>query len=454
MALVTRENIGLLHDKLTVTVSQNDYQKNFDNALKKYAKNANIPGFRKGMVPTGLVKKMYGNGVFVEEVVKAAENELYNYLQNEKLDIFAQPLPTDSDLKSIDFNNPQDYSLNFEIGLKPNFSIDAKNFDLTKFNIEVEEKMVEEEIERLQKRFGVLTEPTTVTNDEDMLNITFEECDENGNVIEGGASKQDSLLLKYFKADFRKNLLNKAKDEFVTLTLETAFEDKELSFVAKDLGLDKENAEHLKKHFKATITKIGFVEKAELNEKMFAQAFPNAELKTEADFRAYLKQDISKALDMQSRNQLHDQIYHCLLDKTTIDLPEGFLKRWLQTSSETPKTTEEVENEYPSFANSLKWTVITNKVAEENNIKVEQNDLKDFAKQQLFSYMGMNVDVEEQPWVEDYLNRMMKDKKFVEDSFYKVQTEKIFAVLESQVSPKQENIKYDEFAKKLHHHHH
>ncbi len=454
MATVIRENIGLLNDKLTVKLSKEDYLKNFETSLKKYSKNANIPGFRKGMVPTGLVKKMYGQGVFTEEVIKLAEKQLINYLETEKLDIFAQPLPLDLNSNKLDVNNPTDYDFAFEIGLKPELKIDASKFNVTKFVIEVEEKMINEEIERLQTRHGKMTEPEFVTGDDNVLNILFTECDENGLNIEGGISKANSVLVKYFAEKFRTNLLGKKNDDTIKLQLNKAFEEKELDFILKDLGLIKNDNSHSEKYFNITITKVGHVDKAELDDEFFIAAFPNKVIKSEAEFRNTIKEDIEFAFAAQSKNQLHDQLYHQLLDNTKIDLPEGFLKRWLQTGGEKPKTAAEAESEFPAFANSLKWTIISSKVAIDNNIQVLPDDLKAFAKNQLFSYMGMGMADESQPWVEDYINRMMKDKKFVEDSYYRIQTEKMFSALETQVSIKEEKISYDKFAEKLHHHHH
>lgn len=453
MATVSRENIGLLHDKLTVNVTTEDYLKNFDNSLKKYAKTANMPGFRKGMVPTGLVKKMYGQGVFTEEVIRVAENELSKYLETEKLNIFAQPLPLSFEEK-LDMNNPTNYNFSFEIGLQPEININPQSYNVTRYVINVDEEMVDEEINRLRARFGKMTNPEVVSTEEDMLNIKFNECDANGNIIESGVEKEDSVLLKYFTPEYRNQLMGKkVNDTFVT-QINKAFEGKELDFVTKDLGLDKTNEADLSKYFLITITKIGFVEKAELNEDFYLGAFPNAEIKTESELRAFIKDDITRALEKQSQNQLHDQLYHALLDNTTVELPETFLKHWLQANSKEPKTNEQIEQEYPQFANSLKWSVINAKVVANNNITVETEDLKNFARQQLFSYMGMSANLDGQAWVEDYLNRMIKDKKFVEDAYYQIQGTKMFEALAKQVSAKEENISYEDFAKKLHHHHH
>jgi trigger factor len=454
MASITRENIGLLNDKLTVTVSKEDYYNGFEQSLKKYAKTANIPGFRKGMVPAGMIKKMYGQGVFSEEVLRKVEGELNNYLSKEQLEIFAQPLPLDTDARALDMNNPADYRFAFEIGLKPAFDIDPATIKVTRYNVTVTDEMVQEEVERLQTRNGKMTEPGTVTGDDNVLNVKFIESDEAGNEVEGGISKDNSLLVKYFAESFRKELQGKKNDDVVVLQPEKAFEDKERDAILQDLGLAKEDST---KYFKMLITKVGLVEKSEINEELFKAVYPgNEEIKTEADFRAAIKKDIEAHFAAQARNQVHDQIYHHLVDHTNMEFPESFLKRWLQSGGEQPKTAEEAEQDYPTFANQLKWTLVSSKLIQDNKIDVQQEDLRDFAKQQLFSYMGGQLGAlgDNQQWVDDYANRMMQDRKFVEDSYHRISTEKLFSLLESQVTAKEEAIGAEDFAKKLHHHHH
>ncbi|MFN3666841.1 MAG: hypothetical protein ACK4S0_11810 [Sediminibacterium sp.] len=198
------------------------------------------------------------------------------------------------------------------------------------------------------------------------------------------------------------------------------------------------------------------VEKAELNAELFASVYPNASIATEEDFRAEVKKEIANYYAQQARNQIHDQIYHHLVDHTNMEFPEGFLKRWLQTGGEKPKSAEEAETEYPSFVNQLKWTLVSSKLAADNKIEVLPDDIRDFAKQQLFSYMGGQLGAlgDNQQWVEDYANRMMQDRKFVEDSYHRISTEKLFGILETQVTAKEESISAEAFAEKLHHHHH
>jgi trigger factor len=453
MASVTRENIGLLNDKLTVQLSKEDYYSGFEQSLKKYAKTANIPGFRKGMVPSGLVKKMYGQGVFSDEILRKVEAELNAYLNQEKIEIFAQPLPLDNDAAKLDMNNAIDYSFAFEIGLKPAVEVDPKKIKVTRYKINVTDEMVQEEVERLQIRNGKMTEPEAVTGDDNVLNVKFIESDKDGIEVEGGISKDNSLLVKYFEKKFRKNLIGKKNDDTVVLQLSKAFEDKEKEAILGDLGLTKEDGD---KFFKILITKVGLVEKSELNEEFFASVYPNKEIKTEADFRAAVKTEIEGHFDQQSRNQVFDQVYHHLVDHTKMEFPESFLKRWLQSGGEKPKTAEEAEADYPTFANQLKWTLVSSKLIEENKIEVLPDDIRDFAKQQLFSYMGGQLGAlgDNQQWVDDYANRMMQDRKFVEDSYHRISTDKLFSLLEGQISAKEEAIDAADFAKKLHHHHH
>lgn len=453
MATVSRENIGKLTDKLTVTLSKSDYMPAFEQSLKKYAKTANIPGFRKGMVPAGMIKKMHGAGVFTEEVLRTVEKELNKYMQEEKLDIFAQPLPLETDARQLDMNNPADYAFAFEIGLKPALDIDVKNITVTRHKVNVTDEMIEEEVERLKVRHGKMTDPEEVTTEENVLNVTFAESDAEGNEIEGGINKGNSVLVKYFAQEFRSQLMGKRKDDTIVLQLNTAFEEKEREWITSDLGIAVNEEGATEKYFKMTITKVGLVEKPEMNEEFFAQAFPGRDITNEEDFRRAVKEGIEATWNAQSRNQLHDQIYHQLIDHTHIEFPEDFLKRWMQQGQEQPKTAEEAEKEYPSFANSLKWTLITTQLTNQNEINVDPAEIKDFAKQQILGYMG-GQSLEDAPWLDSYADSMLKDKKFIENTYYQLQTTKLFSALEQQVNVIEDVVTPDELTAMQHNHSH
>jgi len=454
MATVLRENLSLLNDKITVRLSKEDYLPAFEQSIKKYAKTSNIPGFRKGMVPVGMVKKMYGPGVYADEVLRAVEKELTGYMEQEQLDIFAQPLPLDSDVRNLDMNSPADYSFGFEVGLKPVINIDFNNINVTRHTVEITDLMIDEEIDRLKTRNGKMTEPTAVETDENVLNLRFIESDASGTAIEGGISKDSSVLMKYFAEGFRHQLIGKQKEDNLIINLQTTFDEKERGWIKEDLGLDKGDATDDDRFFNMTITKVGLIDKPELNEEFFMLVYPEKNLNSEEDFRMAVKVDLQKQWDAQSRNQLHDQIYHDLIDHTPIGFPQNFLKRWIQNgNSEKPKTAEEAENEYPSFENSLKWSLISSHLLDQHQIKVEHSEIKDFAKQQIVGYMGSQGG-EDAPWLESYVESMIKDKKFTENTYYQLQTTKLFQFLEDKVNVVAKEVSPDELTSMEHNHAH
>jgi trigger factor len=453
MASIKRENIGLLNDKLTVNLTPTDYLGGFEAILKKHAKTANIPGFRKGMVPASMIKKMYGQSVFTDEVLKKVEGELNQYLAAEKIEIFAQPLPLDTQLANMDFNNPGTYDFAFEIGLKPKFEIKIKDIKVKRYKVAVTDEMIQNEVDRIQTRNGKMTEPETADSEENVLNVTFIESDKDGNEVEGGIKKDNSLLIKYFTAATRKKLLGSKTNDTHIIQLKKAFEDKELEVIVGDLGITKEETD---KYFKLVVTKVGLIEKAAIDETLFLATYPNEAIKTEVEFRAALKKDIEGYYEQQARNQIHDQIYHGLIEDTKMEFPTAFLKRWLQQGGEKQRTLEEAEKEYPVFQDQLKWTLISGHLMSENKVEVVAEDLKNFAKQQLMSYMGnqMGAMGDNDKWLEDYAVRMMQDKKFVEDSYHRISTDKLFKAVETEVQAKDTPIDAEKFADMLKQHQH
>ena len=455
MATVERENIGLLNDKLTVKIKKEDYLPSFEKKLKEYSKTANIPGFRKGMVPAGMIKKMYGASIFSDEILKAVEKQLFTYLDTEKPDIFAQPLPLANELGKLDMNNPSDVDFDFEIGLKPVFEVPA--FDkakLTLHKVAVSDDMVTEEINRMQIKAGKMTEPEVIDNDENVLNVLFSESDKDGNLVDGGIVKENSVLLKYFTPSMQKQLKGKKAGESFVFQLNKTFEGDKLEMMLQDLGFEKNDADAAKKYFKLEIVKIGLVEKREMNEEFFNEVYPGKNISSEAALRDALKEEIVKYWDAQSRNQLHDQLYHFLIDETKMEFPETFLKRWLQTGGEQQKTAEQAETEFPGFSNQLKWTLISDRLITENKLDVTGEELRSHMKEEVMRYFGQMNMGEDTSWLESYIDRMMKDEKQVDATYRRLVTEKLFNWIESQTKPKEKKVTAEELAAMQHNHQH
>jgi trigger factor len=448
MAQINREQIAPLHEKITVTVSPADYNASYEASLKKYAKSANIPGFRKGMVPVGVVKKMYGASVFTEEVLRSIENGLTEYLQKENLSYLGQPLPEDDNDPSL-FNHaePKDYSFTFEVGLRPSFSIpDIASANTTLHLVEATEEMVNEEIDRISRRLGKMTEPETVSNADDVLNVSFQPSDAEGNVEEGAEKKDNSLLLSYFSPATQETLKGKKKDEAVVLQLNSAFEEKEREWIAGDLGLDKTNADDLAKNFKMTINKIAFVEKRPMDEAFFKDALPGKEITTEDAFRNEIRSQIEAYWKTQGQHLLEHELFHVLSEQTPMEFPENFLKKWLLKSSEKEQTIETVEAEFPAFLNQLRWTLVSNEIGTQNNLQVSREEIMDSMRQQLMGYFGsMNLGGN-YDWLDSYVDRMMADKQQVENAYQRVFSSKVLEWAGKQANPVEKKVTATEFA--------
>jgi trigger factor len=445
MATVVRENIGLL----------NDYLPAFEKKLKEYSKTANVPGFRKGMVPTGMIKKMYGAGIFSDEVLRTIEKELYTYLDKEKPEIFAQPLPLEGEMSKLDMNNPSDFDFAFEIGLKSAFEL--PNFNkatLTRHKVDVTDAMVDDEISRMQLKAGKMKEKDVVDNEEDVANVLFTECDENAIELEDGISKENSVLVKYFNPKMQKQLMGKKIGESFVFQLASTFEDDKLEMMLQDLGFEKNDEVAAQKYFKLDIKTIGIVEKRDMDEAFFNEVYPGKGITTEAGLRTALKEEIEKYWASQSANQLHDQIYHLLLDDTKMEFPQAFLTRWLKTGGDKQRTQEEAEKEYPTFQNQLKWTLISDTIIKENKLDVTEEELRATMKEEVTRYFGQMNMGEDMSWLDSYLDRMMKDEKQVDATYRRLVTEKIFGWIESQTKPTDKKVTVEELIAMQHNHQH
>ena len=259
MATVTRENIGLLHDKLTVNITPADYKKTYDASLRKYSEKANIPGFRKGKVPTTVLAKMFGSKIIVDEVLGIAERSVSEYINNEKIDTFFQPVRVFSSVDHVDDTNLKDFSFDFEVGLRRKIEIRPEDIKVTRYIIDVTDDLINSQITRLQEQFGEQIEKDEVSSDEDLLNVIFDEIDAEGIVLEDGISKATSINVKYFTEEKRKALIGLKVDGFIDTSLVDAFPEDVLNSILEDLGLEKSDDKAKEKHFIITITKISIV---------------------------------------------------------------------------------------------------------------------------------------------------------------------------------------------------
>ncbi|MEO7446141.1 MAG: trigger factor, partial [Ferruginibacter sp.] len=237
-------------------------------------------------------------------------------------------------------------------------------------------------------------------------------------------------------------------------TLDETFEGDKLDMMLQDLGFEKGDAAAAKKMFELDIIKIGLVTKRDLTEDFFNEVFPGKGVTNEDEFKVALKAELEQYWEAQSRNQLHDQLYHFLLDDTKMEFPETFLKRWLQTGGENPKTAEEAENEFPGFSSQLKWTLISDKITNDNKLEVSEEELRENMRAEVMRYFGQMGMGEDTSWLESYLDRMMKDEKQVDATYRRLSAEKLFGWAAGAVKPVEKTTTPEALTGMMHHHQH
>lgn len=461
MASIKQENIGAQHEKITIHLSCEDYLPSFEKALKQYAKNANIPGFRKGTVPIGMVRKQYGQSIFTDEVLRLAGTKLEEHLVASKAEIFARPIPSASQEQlKFDINNPTDFHFEFEIGTRPQFNIPlldgAQNMPF--HVVTVSDEMVNDELERLQYKAGNMTDPETVTGPDNVVNVVFTEVDANGAVVEGGITKDNSMLVKYFTPGLQEQLMGKKTGDSLVFTLDSTFDEKVLPAILRDLDLDPKDPAARQRRFEMKITKVGLVEKAELNEEFFEKIYPGRGITTLEQFKDELRAEIGQYWKVQSRNRLHNELFERLVHETPIELPVQFLKRWMSVGGDTFKSPDVVDREFGGFEHQLRWQLISDKLMEESGINVSREEMEQAARAQVLSYFGGNMNMlgDDQEWMDGFVRKQLADRKFSDELVNRIMTDKLFALIESRVNLQETEVSLDEFSKlpTAHHHHH
>ena len=459
MATVTRENIGNLHDKITVKLTREDYWPTFEKSLKQYAKQANVPGFRKGMVPAGMVRKMYGQNLFGDEVIKTASRQLENYLSTEKITILAQPMiMVNGQPASLDMDKPADVDFAFEIGLKPEVQIPALdgNKTLTRYKVAINDKMIDDEVERITRRYGKVETQDVVSNKENIIYATYQACTATGDPIEGAELKEDTILMDKLPAKMQEQLMDKKVGDSFMITPATDFTAEELAIFMRDsLKADMSAAND---HYEVTITKIGLLIPRELDILLFGEVFPNDNLMDEKAFRAKLQEELGKEFVKIADNRLNDEIFEILVHETPIQLPAAFLKRYLREGQEKRHTEAEVEREFPSFDHQLRWTLISDKILLDNGINVTQDEIFTDIKGRVLAYFGME-EGDEAPWMEGYMQKIAKDEKTMNETYRQILHGKLFQLLQTKFKAVEKEVSEEEFFKlpnphDAHHHHH
>jgi trigger factor len=434
---ITKENIDTLNAVLKVKIEKSDYEEKVSEVLKDYRKKAQIPGFRPGKVPFGMVKKMYGTAVMLEEVNKLISESVSKYIFDEKLKILGDPLPNEEKQEKIDWETQSEFEFVFDLGLVPEFEFKLSKRDkVPYYNIKVEDKFINDTIENHTRRYGK-TEDVDAVEENELLKGTLVQLDKDGNPMEDGILKEDAMLsLEVMKDDdIKKKFKGVKANEEVVFELAKAYPSE--VELASLLGIDKEVAKELSGDFKLTITTITKYVPSEINQELFDQVYGKDAVKSEEEFKAKIVEEIQSGFSKESDYKLSIDVKNKFVEKTKMDLPEEFLKRWLKYSNKEIKD-EEIEKDFANFADGLKWTLIKENLIQENEIKIEEEEILELSKEMTlaqFRQYGLNTIPDEQ--LEQYAKEILKK----EDERKRL-AEKLFE--DKVVNYIKENIKLDE----------
>lgn len=432
---ITKEQIDKLNAVVKVEVTKDDYQDKVDTILKDYKKQANIPGFRKGQVPMGLIKKQYGKAVLVDEVNKLLQDNLNKYLTEEKLDVLGNPLPKQQD--SFDWDT-EEFSFEFELGLAPEFEVPLKTKKpITLYKIVADKKMVNEQIERIQKQYGKLVNKTEASKTDEITGTFKNEAEE----IESKTTLELSTLKSKKAID---SLVGKKVGD--TVTIKTKGLLKEDQMLASVLGVSNEKADKLNIEVAFTIEEINEREPAELNQELFDKLFGEGKITSEKELKDRIKEDSEKQFEQQSDQKLLNDVTEYFIENTKFDLPAGFLTKWIQTTGENPLTDEQASEEYEKSEKGLRYQLIEGKIIKDNDIQIQFDELKEFAKgfikSQMAQFGQLNPQEEE---LDNIAGRVLGNQDEVKRLSEQLMSQKLMNLYKEKANLKTKEITYENF---------
>lgn len=422
---------------IKINLKEDDYQPKVEEKIKEYSKKANIKGFRQGKVPKSLINKMYGKSILVDEVNHMLSHKVMDYIKDNDIQILGEPLPNVEKAAEIDWDNQSEFDFEYSIGMAEDFELKLdKKVKVEKFTIKVDDKVINETVDNLKKQFGSMTNPE-VSEEGDTL------YGEIVNEEEGGENKSAELHLDKVDKKQLKNFVGKKKDDELEFDLSKVLKE-EADRVAFSGSKDTTKIKFLVKNVNRTVP-------AEVNQDLFDKTFGKDTVKTEEEFKEKIKEAVSKNYDQEAENFLNYKIQDELVEKTKMELPDDFLKRFIEKSNKQEITKEEIDRDYEYYAKDLKWSLIKNKVSKDNDIKASHEEVIEEAKnmiRQQFTASGFPAEQMESSldsFVDNYLKG--EDGNNYVKLHEKVYNDKVLNFIKETISIKEKAVTPEEFNK-------
>lgn len=444
---ISRKDIDPINVVITVSVVSEDYAEKVDKSLRDYRKKANIPGFRPGNVPIGLLKKMYGRAVKAEEVNNIVSESLVKYIEDNDLPLLGQPLPSEIVKTELNFETQDNFDFHFDIGLAPEFEVELDELGkVPYYEISISDEMIDNQIKSYTSRYGKYEQVDTVQG-KDMVKGELTEL-ENGEVKEGGIKVADAVLTPdYMKNDEQKDLfVGKAKGDAVVFNPSKAFDNE--TEISSLLKIKKEEVKDMISDFQLVITGITRYEAGDVNQDLFDKVYGEGVVNSEEEFRANIIQNIKENLKADSDYKLNIDVRTMLVNKfNKLQFPESILKRWVLSNNEN-LTVEKLDADYPKMIDDLVWQLTKDKISKANNIKIEKTAVEDYARKVAkaqFAQYGM-VGIGDEI-LDNYVKDMMKKEDTRRNFIERTAEEKVFNVIREKVQIDRKEISIEDFNK-------
>ncbi|AKQ46078.1 trigger factor [Rufibacter radiotolerans] len=422
---------------LKVSLQEADYAARVDEQIKDYSKKANIKGFRPGKVPAGLIRKMYGKGILVDSINQLLHESVNNYIKENNLRILGEPLPDRQEENGIDWDTQKEFEFSYSVGLLPDFELALGQVSVDKYNIEVDQTTVDEAYEQMQRQFGKTTNPE-VSEANDYLYGDLKQVD-------GEFETKTLLPLNKVLAGADKFVGVKPGDT-ITFDIREAFGDD--AALAHVTGLSKDVTKDLNGEFTFVVEKINRTENAEMDQEFFDKIFGKDAVTTKEEFDAKVREVIKENYEREAENALDRAIIDQIVENTTIDIPNEFFKRWLAVTNEGKITPEQIDEFYDQYVKELKWSMIRNKVVEENDIKVSNEDVVNSARQKMMAQFNMpEVPEEMQDTFNNFLDNHLKQnngRNFVNE-YEALVAERVLAFVKDKITVTEKDVTAEEF---------
>ena len=439
---ISQESNGDLMAIIHINLQESDYITAVNKQLSDYKKKANMPGFRPGMVPMGMIKKMYGTSVMVDEVNKTLSDALNKYIEENKINVLGQPLPNIEKSSNVDFKNQKDFDFFFDIGLAPEVNIAlSKDIKVLNYTITVNDAEIDKAVEDVKVRFGEDENPE-VAEEGDSFQGKFIEIDADGNIVEGGVEndgflKYDDIKLK----TIQKKFVGTKIGDSVDINLLKAV--KEESKIASLLNRHDEGDEKLNSDYRFEIAKVVRTHVAEIGEELYKKVFPTQEIKSEEEFRAALAKDMSTHYERDTDRQFLADTVKELIKIADINLPDEFLKRWLLESNDGKITKEQVDTQYDSYARTFRWQLIEGELLKEHSeaMQVKEEEIRG----KVAAYFQTMGGAEMTPQVEGIIDQVLSNEEEKRKIFNDIQDEKLVKLFKGNVTAKNKKVTTEQF---------